>query len=265
MVQFERESWKEFRTLDGLCRMAGVSRNRIVAVVAKELVDNALDESPVVDVGLLGNNGFFVQDGGPGIDPAVVAEPFSIKRSQQSTKFLRLPTRGALGNGLRVVASAVLCTQGQLIVSSRNQVMKLTPKDDGSTSTEIIGNYEGAGARVEVWLGKDTGVIDNQTLQYANIAIRCQHGTYYTGKTSGYWYTSRDLYELFNAATDEEMTVRPSRLTIKLSKLILNTRKPGSTKALLSCCPVTQGKPMLPSPKPASWGIKASSSTMQCV
>ena len=208
MVQFERESWKEFRTLDGLCRMAGVSRNRIAAVVAKELVDNALDESPIVDVGLLEHNGFFVQDGGPGIDPDVVAELFSIKRSQQSTKFLRLPTRGALGNGLRVVASAVLCTKGQLIVSSRNQVMKLTPQDDGSTSIEIIGNYEGAGTRVEVWLGMDTGVIDNQTLRYANIAIRCQHGTYYTGKTNGYWYTSRDLYELFNAATDEEMTVR---------------------------------------------------------
>ena len=209
MVQFERESWKEFRTLDGLCRMAGVSRKRIAAVVAKELVDNALDESPIVKVGLLeGGNGFFVQDDGHGIDPDVVAELFSIKRSQQSTKFLRLPTRGALGNGLRVVASAVLCTQGQLIVSTRGKIMKLTPQDDGSTSTEVIGNYDGKGTRIEVILGMDAGRVDMGTLGDAKIAILLQPGTQYTGKTSAHWYTSRDLYELFESAKGENITVR---------------------------------------------------------
>ena len=208
MVQFERESWKEFRTLDGLCRMAGVSRNRIAAVVAKELVDNALDESPIVNVELLGPNGFFVQDDGRGIDLDIVAELFSIKRPQRSTKFLRLPTRGALGNGLRVVASAVLCTQGQLIVSTRGQQLKLTPRDDGSTSTEVIGNYAGKGTRVEVQLGSDTPV-DGRTLRYAKVAIWFQQGVCcYAEKTNAYWYTSRDLYELFNSAADEDMTVR---------------------------------------------------------
>lgn len=208
MVTFERENWKEFRTLDGLCRMAGVSRNRIAAVVAKELVDNALDESSKVEVGLIENaNGFFVQDAGRGIDPGIVAELFSIKRPQRSTKFLRLPTRGALGNGLRVVAGAVLVTKGQLIVRTRGQSIRLTPQDDGSTAMEVISNYDGEGTRVEVILGDDVKV-NEYSLNDAKWAILLQDGTNYPGKTNAYWYTSRDLFELFNAATGEDTTVR---------------------------------------------------------
>ena len=36
-----------------------------------------------------------------------------------STKLLRLPSRGALGNGLRVVAGAVLASEGSLVVMAR--------------------------------------------------------------------------------------------------------------------------------------------------
>jgi DNA topoisomerase VI subunit B len=186
---FEREGWKEFRTLDGLCRMAGVGRDKIGAVVAKELVDNALDESSSCIVGLLSDNiGFFVQDNGPGIDLDEVADLFSIGRQQKSTKFLRLPTRGALGNGLRVVASAVLVTKGKLIVSTRGQVMNLIPRDDGTTKKEVINDhYDGAGTRVEVCLGSDAGRLDERTLRWARDAIRFAGGQRYNGKTSGHW------------------------------------------------------------------------------
>ena len=51
-----------------------------------------------------------------------------------STKLLRLPTRGALGNGLRVVAGAVLASDGSLIVTTRNRRIKLRPERDGSTT-----------------------------------------------------------------------------------------------------------------------------------
>jgi hypothetical protein len=54
---------------------------------------------------------------------------------------LRLPTRGALGNGLRVVASAVLVTKGKLIVSTRGQVMNLIPIDDGTTKKVVINDH----------------------------------------------------------------------------------------------------------------------------
>ena len=112
---FERQDWELFRTIGGLSSKAGVPRDMIASLVAKELMDNALDESVPSEVGLLEDNaGFFVQDHGPGLEPAEVADLFSIKRPLKSTKLLRLPSRGALGNGLRVVTGAVLATGGTL-------------------------------------------------------------------------------------------------------------------------------------------------------
>lgn len=93
---FERQDWELFRTINGLSHKAGVPRDQIAALVAKELVDNALDESESCDIGEV-DGGFYVQDNGPGIDPTQVADLFSIKRPLKSTKLLRLPSRGALG------------------------------------------------------------------------------------------------------------------------------------------------------------------------
>ena len=205
---FEREDWELFRTLDGLSSKAGVPRERIAALVAKELMDNALDSNKgeSCDVGLLDGNGFFVQDSGPGLDPAQVGDLFSIKRPLKSTKLLRLPSRGALGNGLRVVASAVLATGGKLKVFTRGQVMNLVPFSDGTTTIEVIGEYSVEGTRVEVHLGPDAGPINRNTLMWARGARVFSGGQYYKGKVSPWWYTSRDFHELCLAAKD--MTVR---------------------------------------------------------
>jgi hypothetical protein len=51
---------------------------------------------------------------------------FSINRPMVSTKLLRLPTRGALGNGLRVVTGAVLASGGSLVGSA------VTPRGQGN-------------------------------------------------------------------------------------------------------------------------------------
>jgi hypothetical protein len=198
---FEREDWELFRTLDGLCSKAGVSREQIAALVAKELVDNSLDENEFCEVGLL-EGGFYIQDHGPGIDPAQVADLFSIKRSLKSTKLLRLPSRGALGNGLRVVAGAVLATGGTLKVCTRGQAMNLILRSDGTTTAEVIGNYDEEGTRVEVQLGQDAGPVNFHTLNWARRAIIFSKGQYYKGKTSPWWYTSKDFHELCLAAKD---------------------------------------------------------------
>lgn len=201
---FERQDWEMFRTLDGLCAKAGVSRGKIASLVAKEIMDNALDECESCEVGLLDDNtGFFVQDNGPGLDPAQVADIFSIARPMKSTKLLRLPSRGALGNGLRVVAGAVLATGGKLKVCTRGQAVNLIPRSDGTTTVEVIGKYDGDGTRVEVHLGQDAGRID---LDWAIRAKIFSKGQYYKGKTSPWWYTSRDFHELCRAAKD--MTIR---------------------------------------------------------
>jgi hypothetical protein len=49
-----------------------------------------------------------------------IASLFSINRPYRSSKLLRTITRGMLGNGLRVVAGAVLCSGagGHLVVET---------------------------------------------------------------------------------------------------------------------------------------------------
>ena len=104
----------------------------------KELADNGLDSGAEVQRRRAPEGrGYFVEDDGPGIDgtPEEIARLFSIARPMVSTKLLRLPTRGALGNGLRVVAGAVLASGGSLVVITRNQPHRASPRarrhDDG--------------------------------------------------------------------------------------------------------------------------------------
>jgi hypothetical protein len=100
---FEREDWTSFRTVEGLQQKAGVPQNKLRRLVLKELTDNALDTGASVRIGLLPDGGHFIEDKGGGIEggPEEIARLFSINRPMLSTKLLRLPTRGALGNGLR--------------------------------------------------------------------------------------------------------------------------------------------------------------------
>src|SRR5687768_5459563 len=102
---FTREDWTLFRTVETLSQRAGVSPGRLRRLVVKELVDNALDAADACELGELQCGGYYVEDNGPGLpgEPADVAALFSIRRPLASSKLLRLPTRGALGNGLRVV------------------------------------------------------------------------------------------------------------------------------------------------------------------
>ena len=102
--KFERADWTLFRSISTLPQKAGVPAKLLRRLVIKELTDNALDTGGEVEVDELEDGGYFVQDDGPGIEPNEVATLFSIDRPMVSSKLLRLPTRGALGNGLRIVA-----------------------------------------------------------------------------------------------------------------------------------------------------------------
>jgi len=72
-------------------------------LVLKELTDNALSTGAKVRFGSLSGGSYFVEDDGPGIGGTAegIAGMFSIARPIISTKLIQLPTRGALGNGLR--------------------------------------------------------------------------------------------------------------------------------------------------------------------
>jgi DNA topoisomerase VI subunit B len=201
MTLFVREDWTLFRTLATLGQRAGVPENRIPALVAKELVDNALDETEACDVELVAG-GYAVTDPGDGIpgDDAAVASLFSINRPLTSSKLLRRPTRGALGNGLRVVTGAVVATQGTLLVSTRGRTLRLVhDHDTGDTLAENLGPWDQKGTRIEVsFAGKFS--IDANSLSWASKAILLAGRESYRGKTSPLWYDADAFYELLQSA-----------------------------------------------------------------
>jgi Topoisomerase 6 subunit A/Spo11, Toprim domain len=198
-LKFEREDWALFRTIEGLQQRAGVPKERLRRLVLKELADNGLDNDADVRVGDLPGGGYFVEDDGTGIDPDEVARLFSIARPMVSTKLWRLPSRGALGNGLRVVAGAVLASEGSLTVLTRDQRIELRPERDGTTT--IVSTKPAdfpVGTRIEISFGP-TMPADEYAFGWAQIAI-AMSGKSFAGKTSPWWYDAPTFHELLYAS-----------------------------------------------------------------
>jgi hypothetical protein len=198
---FEREDWSLFRTIEGLQQRAGVPKNLLARLVVKEIADNGLDNGAEVRLQQLPENGGYVID----IDgtPEDIARLFSINRPMVSTKLLRLPTRGALGNGLRVVTGAILVSGGSLIVVTRNRRIVLRPERDGTTtiiSAEAV-DFP-VGTRIEVHFGP-TLPCDQNTLYWAKVACRLAPcGTPYLGRSSPWWYDAAQFHELLFASAN---------------------------------------------------------------
>jgi hypothetical protein len=203
-LKFEREDWVLFRSLDGLTQKAGTSRDKLTRLVMKELADNGLDAGAEVEVGKLPTKrGYYVDDNGPSIDgtPESIAYLFSIRRHMVSTKLLRLPTRGAVGNGLRVVAGAVLASGGSLTVVTRNKRIELRPEREGHTTVVSVKSVKRpVGTRIEITFGPDLPC-DKDTLDWAHKACRlAQYGSTYAGKSSPHWYDETQFHDLLDAA-----------------------------------------------------------------
>ena len=202
LKMFEREDWTLFRTVEGLQQKAGVSAKRLRRLVLKELGDNALDTGAAVRVGQIGKQ-FFVEDDGPGLDgtPEQIAELFSIRRPMRSSKLLRLPQRGALGNGLRVVSGAVLASEGMLIVTTRNRRIELQPKADGTTlPVKVKAVDHPSGTRIEIGFGPALPD-DPDVLAWAKAAQTiAKAGNSYSGATSAWWYDAAHFHELLLAS-----------------------------------------------------------------
>ncbi|HVX85280.1 MAG TPA: hypothetical protein VH253_10895 [Phycisphaerae bacterium] len=178
--------------------------------MVKELADNALDAAGGAAVVELDDGSYVVQDVGPGIPGTdeEIAALFSIRRPLTSSKLVRLPTRGAMGNGLRVVAGAVMASGGRLVVTTGGRTLTLCPQDDGGTAIVNCSPSpnRSPGTRIEVSLG-DTVPADPDPLIWAEVAIAfADGGTRYKGKTSGWWYDADTFFELCSAAG--ERTVR---------------------------------------------------------
>jgi hypothetical protein len=209
---FQRPDWTVLRTLDGLCRRAGAPQSKLVSVLIKELGDNALDMAGDCEL-TLADGVVTVRDGGPGIggDDEAIAVLFSIGRVMTSSKYLRLPTRGCLGHGLRLVASAVALTGGELRVTTGGRTIRIIPDPvTGRSTPERLGDDPGPGTRVELRLGGPLS-IKPADLELAEIAITAARARprRYAGKTSPHWYGPDDFYELLQSIPpDDPATVR---------------------------------------------------------
>jgi hypothetical protein len=232
-LKFERADWTAFRTIEGLQQKAGVPAILLRRLVLKELADNGLDTGALVTVGKTAS-GYFVDDCGPGLDSDDVALMFSISRPLVSTKLLRLPTRGALGNGLRVVAGAVLASNGFLTVTTRDVRLGLRPERDGSTS--IISQTRCAhpvGTRIEIGFGPDLPEDkDKDALKWAQGARRMAQGTNYEGHSSPWWYDVPHFHELLSACGSTPVRTLVASLRIPTKPAMHSNRKPATDSDL---------------------------------
>ena len=204
--QFERPDWTLFRSADTLAQKAGVRKHLLRRLVLKELTDNALDSGArTVTATSDGPDRYVVRDDGQGIEggPEKVARLFSVNRPLMSSKLWRLPSRGAMGNGLRVVVGSVAASDGALVVTTRGRRLTLVPQTDGSTAIVRNEPVEAfIGTTVEITFGPalpgDLGV-----LEWAQFAITLAGGgESYTGKPSPWWYDADAFWDLLQGAGD---------------------------------------------------------------
>jgi len=184
-------------------------RNHQKRQIIKELVDNALDSGRNVEIGWVEGPSdlcsFFVEDDGEGIpgDDDDLAELFSIRRPLTTSKQKRMPTRGMLGNGLRVVVGVVLCSKGVLRVSTKGRTLTLQPEmEEGSTAIVDRQSWQGKGTRIEVELTGDLAnvAMEGDLFDWGEQALILNRGERYKGKTSPWWYGSHSFWELLQAA-----------------------------------------------------------------
>lgn len=204
---FIREDWMLFRSINTLSQKAGVHVDLLPDLVIKELVDNALDTGANVELDIDGDM-VLVRDYGAGIqgDADFIANLFSIRRPLTSSKMIRLPSRGALGNGLRVVVGAVLATAGSLFVETRGKRFDITPGDDGYSSVKTSESGVVNGTLIGIRLGGDFA-FERDALMLANVALHfAESGKNYTSQTSPWWYDSESFYEMMQAAGEMSVT-----------------------------------------------------------
>lgn len=204
---FGRDDWTLFRNISTLGQKAGVPRHKLAALVLKELADNALDAGARCELSVMPDGWYRVADDGPGIDGdnEEIARLFSIRRPLSSTKLFRLPMRGALGNGLRVVAGAVLACGGGLRVRTRGRWLTLRPMDDGHTSVVDVEPAAAEGTAVEVRFAGELAVSSDRTLSMARAAVAMRGVSKFEGKTNPWWYDSDSFFEMLNAAGGQRL------------------------------------------------------------
>ena len=206
---FERQDWQLFLDPATLPQKAGCQPAQLRAITLREPTDNALDVGADATIERDGDT-WIIADNGPGLDPADVPRLFAVNRPLLSSKRRRLPLRGMLGNGLRVLTGAVAASEGSLIVETRGH--RLTLAVDMATGLTRVENDQAVpvkpGVAVHITFGPRLPRYygDESTLARNAIAI-ASYGKGYDGPSSPWWYSSRDLHLLMQQVTPDNTTV----------------------------------------------------------
>lgn len=198
---FKREDWTLFQTREGLAQKAGTPPAELVSVMIKELVDNALDAGANAQLEY-DQTGFTIIDDGQGIPGTDqdLKELFSINRPLSSSKIVRKPSRGALGNGLRVVAGAMWVYSARITVETKGRRLTFQAGEDGKARiierAELEQGQQGTRVTVISVPIEHTDVIPGLN------AIELNHGTTYSGKTSLYWYNTDSFHALLKSVPE---------------------------------------------------------------
>ncbi len=209
-ILFARDDWQLFLDPETLPQKAGCQPAMLRRIILRELVDNALDAGANVTLTRDGD-GWIVSDDGPGIAAADVPRFFAVNRPLLSSKRRRLPLRGMLGNGLRVVMGGVAASGGTISVETRGHRFALAV-DPATGLTQVIEHTGSGPARpglaVRLAFGPDLPQSDDDDDELARQAIViAEHGTGYTGPSSPWWYGPRDLHALLTQVRPETTTI----------------------------------------------------------
>jgi hypothetical protein len=181
-------------------------------LVAKEFCDNALDAADAagrpgaVEIGVDHYGNLTVADEGTGIPdatPQQIARLFCVARPMLSSKLLRKPSRGAVGNGLRVCLGYLTATRGRLVIETGSLQVELAPEIDGAS--RIIGSSTiepRQGLRLTAIAGDDNP-FEDEHLTWAQDAIELaqQSGkAAFTGHPSPHWLDLDHFRVLLRAA-----------------------------------------------------------------
>lgn len=186
---FERDDWRLFVDPATLPQKAGCQPSSLRQIVLREIVDNALDAGADATIECDGE-AWIISDNGPGLDPADVPRLFAVNRPLLSSKRRRLPLRGMLGNGLRVVMGAVAASEGSIIIETRSHRLKLAT-DTATGTTQVVTDEAitpTPGLSVSITLGEALSRHNWQDDLLARTALNvATYGKNYNGPSSPWW------------------------------------------------------------------------------
>jgi hypothetical protein len=210
---FERQDWTLFLDPSTLPQRAGCQPNELGRVVLKELVDNALDTGAAVTLERsefgAGMVAYTITDDGRGIDPAQVPRLFAVNRPLRSSKLKRLPLRGMLGHGLRVVMGAVGARNGYIAVASRGHRLTLAVDHTSGATLVKLDETIPVTPGTAVTIALPSYCFSGSEVKPARLTIEiARQGQHYTGRSLPEWYGIDAMHRLLGAVTPQSTTVR---------------------------------------------------------